>query len=83
MYFEPVSAFGMTESGPTSVPEWDDDHSNGSVGIVACNTEYKVRVCKVDLVLNNKDRYMEKVTIHIILDDSRAEAITNDMCGYT
>ncbi|KAK2166480.1 hypothetical protein NP493_1319g02006 [Ridgeia piscesae] len=35
-------AFGMTESGPTSVPEWDDDDSIGSVGIVPSNTEYKV-----------------------------------------
>jgi len=43
----------MTESGPTTVPEWDDDNSNGSIGIVPSNTEYKVCECKVDLVLNN------------------------------
>ncbi|KAK2157121.1 hypothetical protein NP493_1903g00004 [Ridgeia piscesae] len=35
-------AYGMTESGPTTVPEWDDDNSNGSIGIVPSNTEYKV-----------------------------------------
>jgi len=43
----------MTESGPTTAPEWDDDNSNGSIGIVLSNTEYKVCECKVDLVLNN------------------------------
>ena len=74
----------MSESGPTTIPEWEDVDSNGSVGIVACNTEYKVRVCKVDLALNNKDQnIVEKVTIHVTPDDSRTEAITNDMGGYT
>ena len=53
LYFEPVSGYGSTEAGPIGYPEWDDDNSSGSVGIVACNTEYKVRVCKDDLVFNS------------------------------
>ncbi|KAI0217968.1 4-coumarate--CoA ligase 1 [Lamellibrachia satsuma] len=35
-------AYGMTETGTTIVPEWDDDLSVGSVGIPSCNTECKI-----------------------------------------
>ena len=50
--------YGLTEVGPITVPEWDDDNAIGSIGLVACNTEYKVHVCKVDLVLNNNVEFM-------------------------
>ncbi|KAI0222578.1 putative 4-coumarate--CoA ligase 3 [Lamellibrachia satsuma] len=35
-------AYGMTETGMTFVPEWDDDLSVGSVGLPSCNTECKI-----------------------------------------
>ncbi|KAK2171955.1 hypothetical protein NP493_1012g00002 [Ridgeia piscesae] len=37
-----AAVFGMTETGTILMPEWDDDSSNGSVGIPASNTECKI-----------------------------------------